>query len=138
MDDAKACRLRLGLVPVATRRSRQRIPVIRRVAAAQHLLEYGVGIGFVPTGHGIHATPSEIAVTQWAYPACIKTADYAPQVANWGPIREALDFRARHPDGRMGSDPGQASPEKGRQLVMMAVQGLVKVVDQFTSEPTPA
>lgn len=91
-----------------------------------------------PTGHGIHATPSEIAVTQWAYPACIKTADYAPQIANWGPIREALDFRARHPDGRMGSDPGQASPEKGRQLVMMAVQGLVKVVDQFTNEPTPA
>ena len=35
-----------GLVPVATRRSSQRIPVIRRVAAAQHLLEYGIGIGF--------------------------------------------------------------------------------------------
>lgn len=39
-----------GLVPVATRRSSQRIPVVRRVAAAQHLLEYGVGIGFAACG----------------------------------------------------------------------------------------
>lgn len=39
-----------GLVPVATRCSSQRIPVIRRVAAAQHLLEYGVGIGFAACG----------------------------------------------------------------------------------------
>src|SRR6185437_13024562 len=59
-----------------------------------------------PTGHGSHATPSEIAVTQWAYPDAIKSANYAPQIAPSGPIREALDFRARYPDGRMGSDPG--------------------------------
>lgn len=39
-----------GLVTVATRRSNQRIPVIRRVAAAQHPLEYGVGIGFTACG----------------------------------------------------------------------------------------
>lgn len=38
------------LVPVATRRSSQRIPVIRKVAAAQHLLEYGLGIGFAACG----------------------------------------------------------------------------------------
>lgn len=38
------------LVPVATRRSNQRIPVIRRVTAAQHLLEYSVWIGFAACG----------------------------------------------------------------------------------------
>ena len=76
-----------------------------------------------PTGHGSHATPSEIAVTQWAYPDAIKSANYAPQIAPTGPIREALDFRARYPDGRMGSDPGQATPEKGGELVAMAVKG---------------
>lgn len=39
-----------GLIPVATRCSNQRIPVIRRVAAAEHLLEYDVGIGFAACG----------------------------------------------------------------------------------------
>ena len=90
-----------------------------------------------PTGHGIHATPTEIAVTQWAYPDFIKSAEYSPRIANWGPIREALDFRARHPDGRMGSDPAQASIEKGRQLVALAAQGLVQEVQAFGDEAIP-
>ena len=91
-----------------------------------------------PTGHGSHATPSEIAVTQWAYPDAIKAANYAPQIAPTGPIREALDFRARYADGRMGSDPGQASPEKGGELVAAAVAGLVEDVAAFTAEAAPA
>jgi creatinine amidohydrolase len=91
-----------------------------------------------PTGHGVHATPSEIAVTQWAFPHAIKSADYSPQIAPSGPIREALDFRARYPDGRMGSDPHQATPEKGGALVKLAAQSLVKELDAFTSEPVPA
>jgi creatinine amidohydrolase/Fe(II)-dependent formamide hydrolase-like protein len=88
-----------------------------------------------PTGHGGHATPSEIAVTQYAYPDHIKTADYAPQIAPNGPIREAADFRARYPDGRMGSDPAQASPDKGRQIVEKAVDGLISEVESFASSP---
>ena len=90
-----------------------------------------------PTGHGSHATPSEIAVTQWAYPDAIKSANYAPQVAPTGPIREALDFRARYADGRMGSDPGQATPEKGGELVAQAVKGLVEDVAAFSAEAEP-
>ncbi|WP_069864966.1 creatininase family protein [Pseudomonas citronellolis] len=90
-----------------------------------------------PSGHGIHATPTEIAVTQWAYPDFIKSAEYSPRIANWGPIREALDFRARHPDGRMGSDPAQASIEKGRQLVALAARGLVQEVQAFGDESIP-
>ena len=88
-----------------------------------------------PSGHGSHATPSEIAITQWAYPDSIKTANYAPQIASSGPIREALDFRARHPDGRMGSDPLLATPEKGGELVSLSVRGLVDEVASFTAEP---
>jgi creatinine amidohydrolase/Fe(II)-dependent formamide hydrolase-like protein len=90
-----------------------------------------------PVGHGSHATPSEIAVTQWAYPEAIKTAAYAPQVAPTGPIREALDFRARYPDGRMGSDPAQASPEKGGELVALAAKALVEDLAAFAGEPAP-
>src|SRR6201985_643889 len=90
-----------------------------------------------PTGHGSHATPSEIAVTQWAYPDSIKAANYAPQVAPTGPIREAADFRARYPDGRMGSDPGQATPEKGGELVAMCVRELIAEVGEFSREVSP-
>jgi creatinine amidohydrolase len=90
-----------------------------------------------PSGHGSHATPSEIAVTQWAYPDDIKSANYAPQVAPTGPIREALDFRARYADGRMGSDPGQASPEKGAELVAAAAKALADDVAEFTAEVMP-
>jgi len=90
-----------------------------------------------PTGHGSHATPSEIAVTQWAYPDAIKTAAYEPKIAPSGPIREALDFRARHPDGRMGSDPALASPEKGGELVAMAARALIEDVAAFGAEVAP-
>lgn len=90
-----------------------------------------------PTGHGVHATPSEIAVTQWAYPESIKSAAYSPPIAPSGPIREAHDFRLRFPDGRMGSDPAQATPEKGRELVMLAAQGLVRELETFSRERTP-
>ena len=90
-----------------------------------------------PTGHGSHATPSEIAVTQWAYPDDIKTANYAPQIAPTGPIREAGDFRARFPDGRMGSDPGLATPEKGRRLIDACIPALLRDVAEFTAEVQP-
>jgi hypothetical protein len=91
-----------------------------------------------PTGHGSHATPSEIAVTQWAYPEAIKTAAYSPQIAPTGPIREALDFRARYADGRMGSDPAQATPEKGGELVNMAANALIEDLAAFAAEQAPA
>lgn len=88
-----------------------------------------------PVGHGSHATPSEIAVTQWAYPDAIKTANYAPQIAPTGPIREAGDFRARYADGRMGSDPALATPEKGGELVKLAAESLLNEVAEFDAEP---
>lgn len=90
-----------------------------------------------PEGHGSHATPSEIAVTQYAYPHAIKSANYAPRIAPTGPIREAADFRARYADGRMGSDPGQATPEKGAEIVKLAVDGLISEVRAFAAEPSP-
>jgi creatinine amidohydrolase len=91
-----------------------------------------------PSGHGSHATPSEIAITQWAYPDAIKAANYAPQIAPTGPIREAADFRRRFPDGRMGSDPGQATPEKGGELVAAAALALVEDFRAFAAGQSAA
>jgi creatinine amidohydrolase len=90
-----------------------------------------------PEGHGSHATPSEIAVTQFAYPDAIKSANYAPRIAPTGPIREAADFRTRYADGRMGSDPAQATPEKGGEIVALAARGLVEEVREFAAEVAP-
>jgi creatinine amidohydrolase len=88
-----------------------------------------------PTGHGSHATPSEIAITQSAYPDSIKRAVCTPQIAPTGPIRDALDYRARFPDGRIGSDPVLASPEKGARLIASAAAALIQDLAEFSREP---
>jgi creatinine amidohydrolase len=88
-----------------------------------------------PSGHGSHATPSEIAITQSAYPDSIKKAVCMPQIAPTGPIRDALDYRGRFPDGRIGSDPLLASAEKGAQLIASAAAGLVREFEEFSKEP---
>ena len=48
--------------------------------------------------------------------------------------RPVADFRARHPDGRMGSDPLLATPEKGGELVALAAKGLVSELAAFSAE----
>jgi creatinine amidohydrolase/Fe(II)-dependent formamide hydrolase-like protein len=90
-----------------------------------------------PDGHGSHATPSEIAVTQFAYPESVRTASYTPRIAPGGPIRDAGDFRTRFPDGRMGSDPAQASPEKGGRIVRLAAEGLRTELAAFSGSSAP-
>jgi creatinine amidohydrolase len=88
-----------------------------------------------PTGHGSHATPSEIAITQSAYPDSIKNAVCTPTIAPTGPIRDALDYRGRFPDGRIGSNPALASPEKGARLIASAAAALLEELAEFTQEP---
>jgi creatinine amidohydrolase len=87
-----------------------------------------------PVGHGSHATPSEIAITQSAYPDCIKTAVMVPTIAPSGPIREAMDYRSRFPDGRIGSDPTLATPDKGAQLIDKCAGALLEDFAVFNSE----
>jgi creatinine amidohydrolase len=83
-------------------------------------------------GEGSHATPSEVAVTQYVYPDSIKQAPLSPQVAAKGhPIYGAADFRRHYPDGRMGSNPALATPEQGKQFYELAVQELSKAYLEF-------
>ena len=90
-----------------------------------------------PSGHGMHATPSEIAVTQARWPESARTGECVPRIAPVGPIRDALDYRARFPDGRIGSDPAQASPEKGQRIIDAAVPALLADVKAFSAEVAP-
>ncbi|HIK33679.1 MAG TPA: creatininase family protein [Oscillatoriales cyanobacterium M59_W2019_021] len=73
---------------------------------------------------GSHATPSEVAVTQYIYPDAIKQAPLDPKVASGHPIYSAADFRQHYPDGRMGSNPALATPEHGKQFYELAVKEL--------------
>lgn len=57
---------------------------------------------------GSHATPSEVAVTQFVYPEAIKQAPLSPEVGKGHRIYSAKDFRQHYPDGRMGSNPALA------------------------------
>lgn len=73
---------------------------------------------------GVHATPSEVSVTQFAFPNSVKHAEMSPEVAPTGGFTDAADFRRRFPDGRMGSNPALASPEAGERLIEAAAADL--------------
>jgi creatinine amidohydrolase len=83
---------------------------------------------------GSHATPSEVAVTQYVYPEAIKKAYLNPEVAGGHKIYSAVDFRLRYPDGRMGSNPDLATSEHGKQFYDLAVEELSKGYLEFLKQ----
>ncbi len=81
---------------------------------------------------GSHATPSEIALTQYIYPEVIKSTPLDPDLlSKERKILGAADFRRRYPDGRMGSDPSLATPEHGKQFFDLAVKELTTSYLEF-------
>lgn len=84
---------------------------------------------------GFHATPSEVALTQYVYPDHIKQAELDPPVAPRGfPIYSATDFRQHYPDGRMGSNPALATPDHGQRLYEAAVKDLTNDYLSFLAD----
>ncbi|MGA8549253.1 MAG: creatininase family protein [Stellaceae bacterium] len=75
---------------------------------------------------GSHATPSEVAVTQFAYPEAIKSAPLDPEIAPRGDFSDAAEYRRNFPDGRIGSNSALATPQAGKRLYDLAVAGLTK------------
>lgn len=87
-----------------------------------------------PVGEGHHATPSEVSVTYYFFPEAQKRVAMEPKIAPLGPINDAADYRRRFPDGRIGSDPSQASPEAGEKIVAAAVKSLVAELRAFSEK----
>ena len=83
---------------------------------------------------GHHATPAEISLSFYAYPDKIKTAELHPRVAPDHDFRDCFDFRAKFPDGRIGSDSSLASPGIGKEIFEGAVQDILDVYQSFVGE----
>lgn len=83
---------------------------------------------------GSHATPSEVAVTQYLLPETIKAvADFGAPSVSPGGFADAADFRRRYPDGRIRSWPQLATPEAGRQVFEAAVKDLSEEFAKFAA-----
>jgi creatinine amidohydrolase len=81
---------------------------------------------------GSHATISEVSMTQFLFPDAIKSApDMGPPSKYRGPWSDADDYRAKFPDGRIGSHPYLASPEAGKKVFDTAVADTVKDIKAF-------
>lgn len=55
----------------------------------------------------------------------------SPQVAPTGRFTDAADYRAKFPDGRIGSDPALAKAEDGAELIVLAAKGLIEDYRRF-------
>ncbi|MEL6474322.1 MAG: creatininase family protein [Pseudomonadota bacterium] len=87
-----------------------------------------------PTGHGMHATASEVSVTYFGYPDYAKSdVEMSPKIAPNGPIGDAVQYRASFPDGRIGSDPTQSNADDGKQLVETSAKALGEDFARFAA-----
>lgn len=80
---------------------------------------------------GHHATPSEIALTLHLEPSLSAKQRPLPEAAPAGPIHGPEDFRRRHPDGRMGSDPFLATADDGARFLELAAAALSEDLAAF-------
>jgi creatinine amidohydrolase len=90
---------------------------------------------------GMHATPSEVAITQ-ALGRRVEGAEDPPERLSAGYLRDhagdlhgaAAEHRRRFPDGRVGSHSALATPEHGAGLLAAAIRGATADYRDFLKE----
>jgi creatinine amidohydrolase len=81
---------------------------------------------------GSHATCSEVSLTQFCQPTTLRKAEMSPPVAPKSEgFFEAADYRARFPDGRIGSAPWKSSPQDGGRIYETAVADMIEAYQTF-------
>jgi creatinine amidohydrolase len=83
---------------------------------------------------GTHATPSEVSVTQYAFPDAIKACPPLSPAPKPQAFHDAADFRRRFPDGRIGSDPSLSTPADGKRIFDAAVKDIAGDYKAFAAE----
>ena len=86
-----------------------------------------------PVGEGSHATASEVALTWYKYPETMNRTQLEPRVAPNGSFADAEDYRRNFPDGRIGSDPSQATPEHGKRFFDTAVEDVARDYERWVA-----
>lgn len=86
-----------------------------------------------PQHDGAHATASEVAVTYAAHPDQVRDITLTPKVAPMASFTDADNYRENFPDGRIGSDPTQATVEAGKEIIASAANALRKDFAAFAS-----
>lgn len=79
--------------------------------------------------NGFHATCGEVSLTMHLYPEAYKKIpkqNFEIEDTKYLMPLSAADFRKKFPDGRMGSNPGLATPEHGKNIFNLAVSALVQ------------
>jgi creatinine amidohydrolase len=86
-----------------------------------------IGEAFGPK-EGSHVTPAEVSLLMYLRPELVgdvaRVKPTEPGLITWQPGRS--DIRDRYPQGAIGSDPGLASPEIGKELYELAVDGVAE------------
>jgi creatinine amidohydrolase len=86
-----------------------------------------------PSGEGSHATASEVALTWYKYPETMNRTPLEPRIAPNGTFADAEDYRRVFPDGRIGSDPSQATPEHGKRFYDTAVEEVARDYEKWVA-----
>ena len=87
---------------------------------------------------GHHATPSEIALANFAASRPIREVEMMPKIAGTGGVSgpeslsdDPVGYRRLFPDGRVGSDPSLASLEDGEKFSACAVADAADAMNEF-------
>ena len=87
-----------------------------------------------PGSEGMHATPSEVSLSYFAYPDQVKAVAMQPDIAPSGTIRDAVDYRRQFPDGRIASNPALASVAAGERLFAAGVADTTEDLQKYFPE----
>jgi len=80
---------------------------------------------------GRHATASEVAVTQYAFPDHIKKAEMQDAQPAPRAFCDAEDYRKLFPDGRIEADSFLATPDHGERLARLSADCVVHDLTEF-------
>ena len=92
---------------------------------------YKLGKELYGTLEGSHATPSEVAVTQYFYPETIRKVPVMAEVGSSYPMYNTTRFRRRYCDRGIGDNSVLATPEDGKEFYDLAVEELSEVYLEF-------